>query len=100
MEKSIAQTGENSFHLLLNVLRSALEILRRKLASNVVDQHSVRKKVSLNLCLLLKLLVVSPFLADSNRFGSLIKTNDKGVTVEQVAKVTNFTEAGVMVHAC
>jgi radical SAM superfamily enzyme YgiQ (UPF0313 family) len=30
----------------------------------------------------------------------LLKLIDKGVTVEQVAKVTrNFTEAGIMVHA-
>jgi hypothetical protein len=66
----IAQTGENGFHFvdeaappaLMRAL--ALEILRRKLAvwwTNIRFEKSFTK----DLCLLLKLLVVSPFLADS-----------------------------------
>lgn len=59
------------------------------------------KSFTKDLCLLLKasgcIAVSGGLEVASDR---LLKLIDKGVTVEQVAKVTrNFTEAGVMVHA-
>ena len=107
MEEMIAQTGQNGFHFvdeaappaLMRAL--ALEILRRKLAVTWWTNIRFEKSFTKDLCLLLKasgcIAVSGGLEVASDR---LLKLIDKGVTVEQVAKVTrNFTEAGVMVHA-
>ncbi len=107
MEEMIAQTGETGFHYvdeaappaLMRAL--ALEILRRKLAVTWWTNIRFEKSFSQDLCLLLKasgcIAVSGGLEVASDR---LLKLIDKGVTVEQVAKVTrNFTEAGIMVHS-
>jgi len=107
MEEMIAQTGENGFHFvdeaappkLMQAL--ALEILHRKLVVTWWTNIRFEKSFSGDLCLLLKasgcIAVSGGLEVASDR---LLKLIDKGVTVEQVAKVTrNFTEAGIMVHS-
>ena len=107
MEEMIAQTGQNGFHFvdeaappaLMRAL--ALEIIRRKLSVTWWTNIRFEKSFSRDLCLLLKasgcIAVSGGLEVASDR---LLKLIDKGVTVEQVAKVTrNFTEAGVMVHS-
>jgi hypothetical protein len=107
MEEMMEQTGENGFHYvdeaappaLMRAL--ALEILRRKLSVTWWTNIRFEKSFTADLCLLLKasgcIAVSGGLEVASDR---LLKLIDKGVTVEQVAKVTrNFTEAGVMVHA-
>lgn len=107
MEEMIAQTGQNGFHYvdeaappaLMRAL--ALEILRRKLSVTWWTNIRFEKSFTRDLCLLLKasgcIAVSGGLEVASDR---LLKLIDKGVTVEQVAKVTrNFTEAGIMVHA-
>ncbi|MFH6961824.1 B12-binding domain-containing radical SAM protein [Flavobacterium plurextorum] len=107
MEEMILQTGQNGFHFvdeaappaLMRAL--ALEIIKRKLAVTWWTNIRFEKSFSKDLCLLLKasgcIAVSGGLEVASDR---LLKLIDKGVTVEQVAKVTrNFTEAGVMVHA-
>jgi hypothetical protein len=107
MEEMIAQTGQNGFHFvdeaappaLMRAL--ALEILKRKLAITWWTNIRFEKSFTQDLCLLLKasgcIAVSGGLEVASDR---LLKLIDKGVTVEQVAKVTrNFTEAGIMVHA-
>ena len=107
MEDMIQQTGQNGFHFvdeaappaLMRAL--ALEILHRKLAVTWWTNIRFEKSFSADLCLLLKasgcIAVSGGLEVASDR---LLKLIDKGVTVEQVAKVTrNFTEAGIMVHA-
>jgi len=107
MEEMMLQTGQNGFHFvdeaappaLMRAL--ALEILRRKLAVTWWTNIRFEKSFSKDLCLLLKasgcIAVSGGLEVASDR---LLKLIDKGVTVEQVAKVTrNFTEAGIMVHA-
>ena len=107
MEEMMVQTGQNGFHFvdeaappaLMRAL--ALEILRRKLAVTWWTNIRFEKSFSRDLCILLKasgcIAVSGGLEVASDR---LLKLIDKGVTVEQVAKVTrNFTEAGVMVHA-
>jgi hypothetical protein len=107
MEEMIAQTGQNGFHYvdeaappaLMRAL--ALEILHRKLSVTWWTNIRFEKSFTRDLCLLLKasgcIAVSGGLEVASDRLLELI---DKGVTVEQVAKVTrNFTEAGIMVHA-
>ncbi len=107
MEEMITQTGENGFHFvdeaappkLMQAL--ALEILRRKLVVTWWTNIRFEKSFTKDLCLLLKasgcIAVSGGLEVASDR---LLKLIDKGVTVEQVAKVTrNFTEAGIMVHS-
>ncbi len=107
IEDMMLQTGQNGFHFvdeaappaLMRAL--ALEILRRKLAITWWTNIRFEKSFSKDLCLLLKasgcIAVSGGLEVASDR---LLKLIDKGVTVEQVAKVTsNFTEAGIMVHA-
>jgi hypothetical protein len=107
MEEMIAQTGQNGFHYvdeaappaLMRAL--ALEILRRKLSVTWWTNIRFEKSFTRDLCMLLKasgcIAVSGGLEVASDR---LLKLIDKGVTVEQVAKVTrNFTEAGIMVHA-
>lgn len=107
IEELIEKTGQNGFHFvdeaappaLMRAL--ALEILKRKLAVTWWTNIRFEKSFSKDLCLLLKasgcIAVSGGLEVASDR---LLKLIDKGVTVEQVAKVTrNFTEAGIMVHA-
>lgn len=107
MEELIAQTGENGFHFVDEaappaLMREvALEILRRKLVVTWWTNIRFEKSFTYDLCRLLKMsgcIAVSGGLeVASDRLLELIK---KGVTVEQVARVTrNFTESGIMVHA-
>jgi len=107
MEELIAQTGENGFHFVDEaappaLMREvALEILRRNLVVTWWTNIRFEKSFSKDLCFLLRmsgLVAVSGGLEVAG--DRLLKLIDKGVSVDQVAKVTrNFTEAGVMVHS-
>ncbi|HEX7367511.1 MAG TPA: B12-binding domain-containing radical SAM protein [Pelobium sp.] len=107
MEQQIAQTGEKGFHFVDEaappaLMREvALEIIRRKLVVTWWTNIRFEKSFTKDLCLLLKasgcIAVSGGLEVASDR---LLKLIDKGVTVEQVAKVnSNFTNAGIMVHA-
>ena len=107
MEQIIAQTGEKGFHFVDEaappaLMRAiALEILKRKLSVSWWTNIRFEKSFTKDLCLLLKasgcIAVSGGLEVASDRLLNLIQ---KGVTVEQVAQVTNyFTEAGIMVHA-
>jgi radical SAM superfamily enzyme YgiQ (UPF0313 family) len=107
IEEIIEQTGENGFHFVDEAAPPALmrdvaiEILNRGLT--VVWWTNIRfeQNFTADLCRLLKesgcIAVSGGLEVASDRLLTLIK---KGVTVGQVAQVTNhFTEAGIMVHA-
>lgn len=107
MQQLMDQTGEIGFHFVdeaapPGLLRDlAIEILRRKM--NVVWWTNIRfeKSFSRDLCVLLKasgcIAMSGGLEVASDRLLALI---DKGVTVEQVAKVCrNFSEAGILVHS-
>ena len=107
MQEMILQTGETGFHFVDEaappaLMRAvALEILRRGITVTWWTNIRFEKSFSRDLCVLLKasgcIAVSGGLEVASDRLLQLI---DKGVTVEQVAKVTrNFTEAGIMVHA-
>ena len=107
MENLIAETGETGFHFVDEaappaLMREvALEILRRNLVVTWWTNIRFEKSFSRDLCFLLKIsgcVAVSGGLEVAS--DRLLKLIDKGVSVEQVAKVTrNFTEAGIMVHS-
>ena len=107
IEEIIRQTDQIGFHFvdeaappaLMRAL--ALEIIRRKLT--VVWWTNIRfeKSFTYDLCFLLKesgcIAVSGGLEVASDRLLGLI---NKGVSLEQVAKVTdNFTQVGIMVHA-
>jgi hypothetical protein len=107
IEDIMAQTGTNGFHFVDEAAPPALmrdlaiEILRRGLV--VVWWTNIRFESSFtaDLCRLLRasgcIAVSGGLEVASDRLLALIK---KGVTVAQVAQVTNhFTAAGIMVHA-
>lgn len=107
IEEIIMQTGTNGFHFVDEAAPPALmrdlaiEILRRGMV--VVWWTNIRFESSFtaDLCRLLRasgcIAVSGGLEVASDRLLSLIK---KGVTVAQVAQVTNhFTSAGIMVHA-
>jgi hypothetical protein len=107
MEELIAQTGETGFHFvdeaappaLMRAL--ALEIIERKLIVSWWTNIRFEKSFTRDLCVLLKesgcIGVSGGLEVASDRLLALI---NKGITVEQVAKVNrHFTEAGIMVHA-
>ncbi len=107
MEELIAQTGETGFHFvdeaappaLMRAL--ALEINERKLVVSWWTNIRFEKSFTRDLCILLKesgcIGVSGGLEVASDRLLALI---NKGITVEQVAKVNrHFTEAGIMVHA-
>ncbi|WP_316797548.1 B12-binding domain-containing radical SAM protein [Pedobacter agri] len=107
IEDLYTKTGQNGFHFVDEaappaLMREvALEIIRRKLAVTWWTNIRFEKSFTADLCLLLKasgcIAVSGGLEVASDR---LLKLIDKGVTVEQVAKVTrNFTSAGIMVHA-
>ena len=107
MEELIVTTGETGFHFVDEaappaLMREvALEILRRNLVVTWWTNIRFEKSFTRDLCFLLKLsgcVAVSGGLEVAS--DRLLKLIDKGISVEQVAKVTrNFTEAGVMIHA-
>jgi hypothetical protein len=107
IEQIITQTGETGFHFVDEaappaLMREvALEIIKRQLVVTWWTNIRFEKSFSLDTCQLLAasgcIAVSGGLEVASDRLLDLIK---KGVTVEQVAKVTkNFTESGIMVHA-
>jgi hypothetical protein len=107
IEEIIQQTGETGFHFvdeaappsLMKTL--ALEIIKRKLTITWWTNIRFEKNFTRDLCLLLKasgcIAVSGGLEVASDRLLELIQ---KGVTVAQVARVTqNFKNAGIMVHA-
>ncbi len=107
MEQMIAQTGERGFHFVDEaappaLMREvALEVLRRRLTVTWWTNIRFEKNFTRDLCVLLKasgcIAVSGGLEVASDR---LLKLIDKGVTVEQVARVTkHFTDSGIMVHA-
>lgn len=107
MEELVEQTGQTGFHFvdeaappaLMRAL--ALEILKRGMAVTWWTNIRFEKSFTRDLCRLLRasgcIAVSGGLEVASDRLLALI---DKGVTVEQVARVTrNFTESGIMVHA-
>ncbi|MEC3876111.1 B12-binding domain-containing radical SAM protein [Chryseobacterium salviniae] len=107
MEELIRTTGETGFHFVDEaappaLMREvALEILRRNLVVTWWTNIRFEKGFTRDLCFLLKLsgcVAVSGGLEVAS--DRLLKLIDKGISVNQVAKVTrNFTEAGIMIHA-
>ncbi len=107
MEELILQTSESGFHFVDEAAPPALmrevafEILRRNLKVTWWTNIRFEKSFTQDLCALLALsgcVAVSGGLEVAS--DRLLKLIDKGVTVEQVARVTrNFTESGVLVHA-
>lgn len=107
MEKIIDQTKESGFHF---VDEAAPPVLMRELAKEIINRQlsvtwwtNIRfeKNFTLELCELLHesgcIAVAGGLEVASNRLLELI---NKGVSVEQVSMVTsNFTKAGIMVHA-
>ena len=107
MEEMMKQTGKRGFHFVDEAAPPALmrelaiEIIRRKLKVSWWTNIRFEKSFTWELCQLLQasgcIAVSGGLEVASNRLLELI---DKGVTVEQVAKVSrNFTENGIMVHA-
>jgi hypothetical protein len=107
MEQIIAQTGETGFHFVDEAAPPALmralaiEIIKRRLTVTWWTNIRFEKSFTNDLCLLLKasgcIAVSGGLEVASDRLLQLIQ---KGVTVEQVAKVTkSFTDSGIMVHA-
>ncbi len=107
IEKIISQTGETGFHFVdeaasPSILKTlAIELIKREI--NITWWTNIRFEKSFNhdLCLLLResgcIAVSGGLEVASDRLLNLI---NKGVTVEQVAQVTNnFTNSGIMVHA-
>jgi len=107
IEEIIAQTGEKGFHFVDEAAPPALmralaiEIIRRKITVTWWTNIRFEKSFTKDLCVLLKesgcIAVSGGLEVASDRLLELIK---KGVTLEQVAQVTNnFTNSGIMVHA-
>lgn len=107
MEELIRQTGTNGFHFVDEaappaLMREvALEIIRRKLTVTWWTNIRFEKSFTTDLCRLLKesgcIAISGGLEVASDR---LLKLIEKGVTVEQVARVTrNFTDSHIMVHA-
>ena len=107
MEELIDQTGETGFHFVDEaappaLMRDlALEIIRRRLRLTWWTNIRFEKSFTPDLCRLLQasgcIAVSGGLEVASDRLLALIQ---KGVTVEQVARVTSaFTEAGILVHS-
>lgn len=107
METLIEQTGATGFHFVDEaappaLMRElALEIIRRNLHVTWWTNIRFEKRFTRDLCRLLKhsgcIAISGGLEVASDRLLALI---EKGVTVEQVARVTrNFTDSGIMVHA-
>ncbi|NOU38388.1 MAG: radical SAM protein [Ferruginibacter sp.] len=107
METIMAQTEQNGFHFVDEaappaLMRAvALEIIKRKMIVSWWTNVRFEKSFTRDLCLLLSasgcIAVSGGLEVASDRLLQLI---DKGITVEQVAKVNrNFTQSGILVHA-
>jgi hypothetical protein len=107
IEQIIEQTGTTGFHFVDEaapplVLRDlAIELLNRKLDISWWTNIRFEKTFSDDLC---KLLAASGCIAVTGGLevasDRLLQLMEKGVTVQQVSQVaSNFTEAGIMVHA-
>lgn len=107
VEELIEQTGETGFHFVDEAAPPALmkafalEVIKRKLTITWWTNIRFEKNFTKDLCFLLKasgcIAVSGGLEVASDR---LLKLIDKGVTVEQVARVTHhFTKANIMVHA-
>lgn len=107
METMMAQTGRNGFHFVdeaappMLMKAIALEIIQRKMTVSWWANIRFEKRFSAHLCHLLHqsgcIAVSGGLEVASNRLLELIQ---KGVSVEQVARVTkHFTDAGIQVHA-
>lgn len=107
IEEMIRKTGQIGFHFVDEaappaLMRDlALEIIRRKLTTVWWTNIRFEKSFTYALCFLLKesgcIAVSGGLEVASDR---LLKLINKGVSVAQVAKVTdNFTRVGIMVHA-
>ncbi|MDF0604611.1 radical SAM protein [Neisseriaceae bacterium TC5R-5] len=107
IEAIIAETGQTGFHFVdeaapPKVLKAlAEELLRRQVAISWWGNIRFEKSFSPELC---QLLAASGCIAISGGLevasDRLLKLMKKGVSVEQVARVTQaFSEAGVLVHA-
>jgi radical SAM superfamily enzyme YgiQ (UPF0313 family) len=107
VEQLIEQTGERGFHFVDEaappaLMREfALEVIKRGIVITWWTNIRFEKSFTKDLCLLLKesgcIAVSGGLEVASDRLLDLIK---KGVTVQQVAQVTNhLTQAGIMVHA-
>ncbi|UXP31216.1 radical SAM protein [Reichenbachiella agarivorans] len=107
MQEQMAQTGESGFHFVDEAAppalmkELALEILRRKLVVTWWTNIRFESRFTPDLCRLLRasgcIAVSGGLEVASDR---LLEKMKKGVTVEQVAQVSqNFTESGIMVHA-
>jgi len=107
METLIEQTGERGFHFVDEAAPPALmkavalEILSRKLVVTWWTNIRFEKSFHFDVC---RLLAASGCIAVSGGLevasDRLLQLIAKGVTVEQVARVTDyFNRAGIMVHA-
>ncbi|MCT4665509.1 MAG: radical SAM protein [Flavobacteriales bacterium] len=107
MEELVAQTQNTGFHFVdeaappILMRELALEILKRRLQVTWWTNIRFEKSFSQDLC---TLLAASGCIAVSGGLevasDRLLKLINKGVTVEQVAQVTQaFTKAGIMVHS-
>jgi hypothetical protein len=107
MQEIMNQTKQNGFHFVDEaappaLMRAvALEIIKRKMIVTWWTNVRFEKSFTRDLCILLSasgcVAVSGGLEVASDR---LLKLIDKGITVEQVAKVTrNFTQAGILVHA-
>ena len=107
MEEMIEQTEESGFHFVDEAAPPALmralaiEIIQRKIVVTWWTNIRFEKSFTRDLCILLKhsgcIAVSGGLEVASDRLLGLI---DKGVTVEQVARVTNnLTASGIMVHS-
>jgi radical SAM superfamily enzyme YgiQ (UPF0313 family) len=107
MEEIIRQTGQSGFHFVDEAAPPALlkalaqEIISRKLTVAWWTNIRFEKNFTPDLCALLKesgcIAMSGGLEVASNR---LLKLINKGVTVEQVARVAaNLTGSGIMVHA-
>ena len=107
MELIIAETGETGFHFVdeaappMLMKELAIEIINRKLDVQWWTNIRFEKSFTIEVCQILAesgcIAVAGGLEVASDR---LLKLINKGVTVEQVAKVTaNLTDAGIMVHA-
>jgi radical SAM superfamily enzyme YgiQ (UPF0313 family) len=107
IEEIVKQTGQTGFHFVDEaappaILRElALELLRRKISITWWTNIRFEKKFTKDLC---RLMAASGCIAVSGGLevasDRLLKIINKGVTIKQVAQVTDyFTQAGIMVHA-
>ena len=107
MVEMVEATGQTGFHFVdeaapPSLLRAvALELLKRRLVITWWTNIRFEERFTAVLCRLLRasgcVAVAGGLEVASDR---LLKLIDKGVTVDQVARVArNFTEAGVLVHA-